>query len=147
MISEELKKYIRESLVIGKTAEDISRALLGTGWQESDISGAFQELRVMSEQQIKTVKRKTTRPFIYSAFIFVVILLIGAILYLWQDRFDLSNTNAQKVRDFYTRLAQSHIFFADTGEMVFPEEQKFITQKSEYIQNQKSFVEADLRTM
>ena len=44
MTTEELKKYVRESFVSGKTVEDIQQALLGVGWQEIDIHETFQEL-------------------------------------------------------------------------------------------------------
>lgn len=149
MVTEELKKYIRESFVSGKTGEDVQQTLLGAGWQEIDIREAFQELGILkqspnSQPQDKT---KTRQIFVYSTFICAIVVLSGTIFYLWQDRLDLTNTNAQKVREFYTRLAQSQISFTDAGEMVFPDEQKFITQKAEYIQNKNSFIEADLRAM
>lgn len=148
MVTEELKKYIRESFVSGKTIEDIQQALLGTGWQEVDIREAFHELGIIKGRQIQSRDTtKKTRLFVYSTFICTIVVLSGTIFYLWQDRLDLSNTNTQKVREFYTHLSQSQISFTDTGEMVFPDEQKFLTQKDEYIQNKNSFIEADLRAM
>ncbi len=149
MVTDELKKYIQESFISGKTIEDIQQALLGTGWQEIDIHEAFHELGIIKKPPNfqSRDKIKITRPFVYSAFICTIIILSGVIFYLWQDRLNLSNTNTQKVREFYTRLAQSQISFTNSGEMVFPDEQKFLTQKAEYIQNKNNFIEMDLRTM
>lgn len=148
MITEELKKYIQDSFASGKTIEDIYKALLDNGWQEVDIRKTFQDLGIIKDQQNQPLnKARAKRLFVYSIFICIIVLLSGAIFYLWRDRLDLSNINTQKVREFYTQLAQSQISFADTGEMVFPDEQKFITQKMEYIQSKNNFIEANLRTM
>ena len=148
MTTEELKKYVRESFMSGKTVEDIQQALLGADWQEIDIHETFQELGIIKSHQIQSRDQtKSTRLFVYLTFVCVTVVLSGAIFYLWQDRLDLSNTNTQKVREFYTHIAQSQISFTDAGKMVFPDEQKFLTQKTEYIQNRVSFVEANLRTM
>lgn len=149
MVTEELKKYIRESFASGKTIENIQQALLGTGWQEVDIHEAFRELGIIKQASNfqSRDKTNTTRVFVYSIFVCAVVVLSSTVFYLWQDRLDLSNTNAQKVREFYTRLAQSQISFTDAGEIVFPDEQKFLTQKDEYIQNKNSFVEVELRAM
>ncbi len=156
MVTGELKKYIQESFISGKTTEDLQQTLLGAGWQEVDIREAFQELEISavvskhiepasnSNPQRKTYAKQWS---VYSTLIFAIVILGGATFYFLQDRLDLSNTNTQKVREFYTRLAQSQISFTNTGEMVFPDEQKFITKKAEYIQNKNSFIEADLRTM
>lgn len=148
MATEELKKYIQDSFASGRTIEDVYKALLDNGWQEVDIRKAFQDLGIIKDYQNQSLnKTKTKRLFIYSVFICVIILLSGATFYLWRDRLDLSNINEQKVREFYTQLSQSQISFTDTGEMVFPDEQKFITQKMGYIQNKNNFIEANLRTM
>lgn len=149
MVTDELKKYIRESFVSGKTVEIIQQALLEAGWQDIDIRNALQELGIIKQSSDfqSRDKTKTRRIFVYSTFICVIVVLSGATLYLWQDRLDLTNTNAQKVREFYTRLAQSQISFTDTGEMVFPDEQKFLTQKAEYIKNKNNFIETDFRAM
>lgn len=146
---DELKKYIRESFVSGKTTKNIRQDLLGTGWQDADIREAFLELGIIKRVSTFQPRDKTsaTRVFVYSIFVCVIIVLSGAIFYLRQDRLDLANTNAQKVREFYTRLAQSQISFTDAGEIVFPDEQKFLTQKAEYIQNKNSFIEVNLRAM
>lgn len=149
MPTDELKRYIRESFISGKTREEIRRALITVGWQEVDINAAFQELGIVksSSNSQSPDKAKARRIFVYTVFICATIILSGSVFYLWQDRIDLSNTNARKVREFYGRLAESQVSFTDAGEMVFPDEQKFITQKAEYIQNKESFIEADLRAM
>lgn len=131
MVTEELKKYIIESLRFGKEIKDIQQTLLATGWQEVDIREAFQELGIV--KKISNFhfqgKAKAWQLIIYSTFICAIAVLGSTTFYLWQNRLDLSDTNAQKVREFYTRLAQSQISFIDSGEMVFPDEQKFFLKK------------------
>ncbi len=168
MATDELKKYIKEALQAGKDFNDIQQTLLKAGWSEVYIQQAFKELEITeqsflleSENKFKTkIPRDESRGFtrarwlvgiktliVYSILLFIIVILGGIILYLWQDRLDLKNTNIQKVREFYTRLSQSQISFTDTSDMVFPDEKKFITQKNQYIQDKTSFIEANLRTM
>lgn len=81
-------------------------------------------------------------------FLISIIALSGGVIYgFWHDRLDLANTNSQKVREFYAHLANSQISFTDAGEIVFPDEQKFLTQKAEFTLNKESFIEVNLRTM
>jgi len=148
MVTDELRNYIRESLASGRSVAEIQKTLLVAGWQEADVRDAFRELEVARQpaQGRSQDSGKAMQLLAYPALIGVV-LLSGATFYLWQDRLDLANTNTQKVREFYTQLAQSQIAFTDAGEMVFPDEQKFLTQRAEYEQNKTSFIEADLRAM
>lgn len=149
MITNELREYIRQSFISGIAAEEIQQKLLGVGWQESDIRGAFQELGIVMQQPQSSSTRKAKTVKILSYFILVtaVIALSGTAIYLWRDRIDLSHTNAQKVREFYAHLAKSQISFTDAGKIVFPDEQRFLTQKAEYLRATESFIEIDLRTM
>lgn len=147
MVTEELKKYIRESLAQGKGMEEISKGLSNAGLEGGAIEEALHELGVTKKETGGSEKGNLARVFIYTAFICTTALLGSALFYLWQDRLDLAQTNTQKVRDFYTRMAEAQVSFTDTGNLVFPDEQKFLTQKSEYIQSKTSFIEADLRTM
>lgn len=99
------------------------------------------------EERAQYLRARKWRWALYAFFVCVVAVLSGIMYYLWQDRLDLANTNAQKTREFYTRLAESQISFTDAKEMVFPDAQKFLTQKAAYIQDSVSFVEADLSAM
>ena len=149
MITDELRKYVHDARTSGKSPEEIARDLLVSGWQEADVMQVIQELR-QSEQTSKPQKRQArllAQPAVTLVLAVIVILLGGTSAYLWNDRLDLADTNSQKVRDFYAQLAQSQIAFTDAGEMVFPDEQKFLTKKAEYIESKTSFIEADLRTM
>ncbi len=148
MLTDELKEYIRQASASGATAEDIKQKLLEAGWPETDIREAIQEFNILTQQPLSS-SRKTifTKNFAYIILVGAILALGGATFYLWQERLDLSNTNAQKVRDFYARLAESQISFTDAGEIIFPDEQKLIDQKAEYIQAKKSFIDVDLRAM
>lgn len=137
MVSEELKNYVKDVLASGRTHEEIRQALLGVGWQEVDINEVFKTFEISAPR----------RPVGYLIFVGVIVLLLGAIFFLWQDRLDLSDTNTQKVRDFYSQMANSKVSFTDAGTMVFPDEQKFLSQKTEYVFDKKNFVEVNLRTM
>lgn len=77
----------------------------------------------------------------------IIAILCGVIFGFWQDRINLSNTNSQKIREFYIRLASSQISFTDAGEMVLPDEQNFLNQKSQYILNKENFIEINLGNM
>ena len=149
MITDELRKYVHDARTSGKSPEEIARDLLVAGWQETDVMQVIQELR-QGEQTSKPQKRQArllAQPAVTFVLAGVVIALSVTSFYLWEDRLDLADTNSQRVRDFYAQLAQSQIAFTDAGEMVFPDEQKFLTKKAEYIENKMDFVEADLRTM
>ena len=148
MVTEELRQYIRESFSTGKSAGEIQKDLLVAGWQEGDVKQALQEFE--SAKQSPNVEPhvagSATKLLAYLGLAGVVVFG-GTTLYLWQDRLDLADTNAKKVQEFYAQLAQSQVAFTDAGEMVFPDEQKFLTQKAAYIEEKKSFIEADLQTM
>jgi hypothetical protein len=150
MITDELRKYVNDAHTAGKSLELIARDLLLAGWQEADVLQVIQEFQQrtgLSKPQKTRDVRMLAQPVVTLVLVGVVIALGGTSVYLWKDRLDLADTNSQKVRDFYAQLAQSQVAFTDAGEMVFPDEQKFLTKKAEYIENKASFVEADLRTM
>lgn len=159
MVTDELKNYIRESLQTRQTKEEVARSLIAAGWSISDIEEALMLLGVESrvsskvevnkdEADIETQIKTSRSPwFGYAALAGVIVILSGVIFAFWQDRMDLTQTNTQKVRDFYTRIAESQISFTDAGEMVLPDKQKFLSQKAEYNSKKESFVEINLRTM
>lgn len=160
MVTEELKKYIEASLNSGQTLEEIARSLVAAGWSISEIEETFKILRAQSKpvsaetsaNKIKVVssrQKKYNERFRlgYAIFVGIIAVLSAVIFIFWRDRTDLAETNTQKVRDFYTNLAQSQVSFTDAGEMVFPDEQKFLSQKEENILNKENFIEINLRTM
>ena len=71
----------------------------------------------------------------------------GVIAFLWHDRLDLTDTNDAVVRQFFVRLAEGNIGFTDAGDLVFPDDKRFLDAKQSLIQQKKSFVEADLTEM
>lgn len=77
----------------------------------------------------------------------VVGLLGGVVTFLWNDRLDLADTNNTAVQQFFVRLAEGNVGFTDAGDLVFPDDQKFLDAKQELVQQKKSFVEADLTLM
>ncbi len=109
----------------------------------------FERFKKNTEPSIEMYGQKETKPGrgTYVFLLGVIFILIGVIVVMWLGRMDLSKTNEQKVRDFYTKLSSSQIAFTDTGDIVFPDEQKFISQKQQYVQDKISFVEANLKTM
>jgi hypothetical protein len=74
-------------------------------------------------------------------------MLGASTFYLWNNKINLADTNSKKVQEFYTKLSDSQVAFTDAGEMVLPDEQKFLTQKDTYIKEGTDFIEANLRTM
>jgi len=160
MVTDELKNYVLESFKSGHTKEEIARSLVAVGWSVFDIKEAIRLFiqtqpkasSIVSESKIEHVAKYSTevsrRPVLgYAIFVSVIAILGGAIFALWHERLDLSNTNSSKAREFYTRFAESQITFTDVGKMVFPDEQKFLTQKQEYISTKESFIEVNLRSM
>ena len=149
MITDELRKYVRDARAFGKSSDEITKDLLIAGWQEIDVHQVLQEFQTMAQETKPQthIARRFTQSTVTLALIGIVFVLGGTSVYLWQDRLNLADTNSQKVREFYAQLAQSQIAFTDAGEMVFPDEQKFLTKKAEYIENETSFIEADLRAM
>lgn len=89
----------------------------------------------------------TENPLLHKAFAAVIAVLATANLVLLLDRIDLSNTNSQQVQDFYSQLSNGQVGFTDTGQFIFPDEEKFLDLKGDYIKNGLSFVEINLRTM
>lgn len=51
MGTDELKKYIQESLAAGKTIEIIKQSLLEAGWHEVDVSKVFEEMGMMKKSR------------------------------------------------------------------------------------------------
>ena len=148
MVTEELREYVRECLASGKARDLVLRDLLSLGWQEAEIHEVLQgEMPDVTSSTRLAGLINITSSLALPALVGIILVLVGTTLYLWNERLDLSNTNTQKVREFYTQLAQSQIAFTDAGEMVFPDEQEFLSQKAAYVQDKNSFIEADLRTM
>jgi len=85
----------------------------------------------------------------YSVVVLLVLVgvLAGGVVYLWNERIDLADRNAEEVRNFYAQLSQSQVEFTDSGRIVFPDEQKFISEKEELVAQKENFVEVDLRAM
>lgn len=77
----------------------------------------------------------------------MVVVLITIVVLLLQDRLDLSQTNQQRVQEFYQKLSGSQVAFTDAGEFIFPDERKFLDLKDRYTKDKESFVEIDLREM
>ncbi len=84
---------------------------------------------------------------IHKIFYVAITVLAAAVVFLLQDRIDLSKTNQQKVQEFYQKLSNSQVAFTDSGEFIFPDEKKFLDLKSQYIKDGERFVEIDLRAM
>lgn len=139
MVTEELKNYVREALKFGQTKEEIKKSLIAAGWSISDIE------KVLSEITVKKIK--PTIWLSYAILVGVITVLSGVIFVFWNERINLADTNSQKTREFYAHLAQSQISFTDAGEIVFPDEQRFLSQKTEYNLKKESFIEVNLHTM
>ena len=144
MADEEIKKYVRDSLGAGVPREKIRTALLEAGWSEADMIHAFKVCEAPG--YVSPGKRRGwIQPFF--AFFMIICAVSAGIYFIWQDRLDLANTNSARVRNFYSRLATSEISFTDSGDIIFPDEQKFLTKKEEYEQAKQDFIEANLKTM
>ncbi len=76
----------------------------------------------------------------------IIAFLTIIVLLLWQNRIDLSKTNKQQVQDFYVKLSNSQVSFTDSGDFIFPGEQKFLDLRKQYINSGERFVELNLRT-
>ena len=85
--------------------------------------------------------------FFVSFLVAITVTSLGLSFRLMNERIDLTETNKEKVQSFFSRLANSQISFAENGEIVFPDEKKFLNYKKNYIENEASFVEVDLRKM
>jgi D-alanyl-D-alanine carboxypeptidase/lipoprotein-anchoring transpeptidase ErfK/SrfK len=148
MVTDELKGFVSQSIASGVSASHIRATLSDTGWGASDIEEVFRSLGITEPVPTRSIMHRIVpQKVVYGVLASVILVLGGTTSYLFVDRFDLSKTNEQEVRDFYTRLSNSKISFTDTGDMVFPDEQKFLTKKSALIANRESFVEVDLRAM
>jgi len=140
MVADELKNYIRSSLAKGNNINDISKNLLENGWLETDILDALSSLGFY-----KSKPQKTSR--ILVLFIILIIVSVSSTLYFWKNDLNLSDTNSKKVQNFYANLSASQIAFTNAGEMIFPDEQKLLNKKEEYMKSRINFIEANLQTM
>lgn len=86
-------------------------------------------------------------PLLHKILAAIIAFLTVISLLLWQNRIDLSKTNKQQVQDFYVKLSNSQVSFTDSGEFIFPDEQKFLDLRKQYINSGERFVELNLRTM
>ncbi len=152
MITDELRDYVRKARTQGKGIDEITKDLLIVGWTPEQVAELIAEYRAQTppEQTEAVPASRVALPHVSSAIISLgalVLCLAGLNAYLWVDRIDLSETNTREVQEFYARLTESTIAFTDAGELVFPDEQKFIDKQSEFIGEKRDFIEANLRTM
>jgi hypothetical protein len=148
MKSKELQQYIKEALEAGETKERVVQKLLHAGWGQETVGQALEDMQQHTSaptQQKK--KRGHITTYTIAMLLVLVVVLAGGVVYLWNERIDLSNHNAQEVRNFYAQLSRAEVSFTDSGQMVFPDEQRFISEKEELIAQKKNFVEVDLRAM
>ena len=152
MVTPELRKFVADSLALNKSIPAIKKELVSIGWNTKDINSVLKEARAAVETTTQTVTPTTTpRSFkhvvMYTFLVIIICALSVVSYYLWKTQMDLSDMNSLKVREFYTELAHAQISYNDAGDIIFPDEQKFLTQKETYIQQETSFIEANLRTM
>lgn len=150
MASDELDKYVHDATTSGKSIDEVVRDMVVMGWREGDARTVVNgSLRKQPEEEALVNPLRSKMPYLtVIAVLTITVLAFGAIsMYLWHDRLDLADMNDTRVREFYTQIAESQVAFTDTGEMVFPDERKFIAKKTQYIERKENFVEADLRTM
>lgn len=145
MVINDLKDYVRKSLINGKKIGQIREELLNFGFLSLDIEDLFCELGIVNVCDRKNSGTKSSYLNIIS--FLLIITLAGVSVYLWNDRLDLSDVNSKKVKEFYSGLTQAQIAFSDTGDLVFPDQQKVLNQKEEYMESGTSFIEADLKNM
>jgi lipoprotein-anchoring transpeptidase ErfK/SrfK len=154
MVTPELRKFVADSIALNKTIPAIKKELVSIGWNTKDISEALKEAvtpLAVAPVTVPATPPKTPRSLthivIYTFLVLIICALSAVSYYLWKTQMDLSDMNSLKVREFYTELAHAQISYNDAGEIVFPDEQKFLTQKETYVQQESSFIEANLRTM
>ncbi len=154
MVTAELRKFVADSLALNKSIPAIKKELVSMGWNTRDINSALKQVTAPITAipvEVPATPIKTPRSFrhiiIYTLLLIIILALSAVSYYLWKTQMDLSDMNSLKVREFYTELAQAQISYNDAGDIIFPDEQKFLTQKETYIQQESSFIEANLRTM
>ena len=154
MVTPELRKFVVDSLALNKSIPAIKKELVSIGWNTKDISAALKEAVTPLSATPATVPAtlaKTPRSLkhvvMYTLLMIIILALSAVTYYLWKTKVDLADTNSVKVREFYTELAHAQISYNDAGDIIFPDEQKFLTQKETYMQQETSFIEANLRTM
>lgn len=148
MTSTHIQQYIQEALKAGETKEVVVQKLLHAGWDEKTVERALEKIQQHTQPSVRQKKKQgllTTYAIV--VLLVLVMMLAGGVVYLWNERTDLSDHNAEEVRNFYAQLSQSQIEFTDSGRMVFPDEQRFISEKEELIVQKENFVEVDLRAM
>ncbi|HEY4514955.1 MAG TPA: L,D-transpeptidase family protein [Candidatus Paceibacterota bacterium] len=105
-----------------------------------------EEIPIIIEEGDSTNKLRRYAREIVMLVILVFVLGVSTI-YLWQNRLDLADTNNTRVQEFYAKIAEANVSFTDAGEMIFPDEQEFLSKKEQYLRDKTSFVEANLRYM
>lgn len=150
MVTPELRKFVADSIASNKSITEIRKELIAAKWNARDIHAVLKELPtipVLAPSNDSPSSKMLPAPLIYTVLTALILVLSGTTYYFWKSKLDLSDSNNQKVREFYTRLAQAQISYTDAGDIIFPDEQKFATQKSSYIDEKMDFIEANLRTM
>ena len=156
MSRQKLLQYIRQAHDRGVSIEEIQQELKTVGWGEVEITDAlntFKPKRVTKkalEEITPTVKRPSMPWFHIGMYTFCIACIVTLIWFLViaertkDDRVDMQNPTVQA---FLHSLSKSQVSFTDAGDIVFPDEEKFLTRKETYIQEQKNFVAADLQKM
>ncbi|MBI2024497.1 MAG: L,D-transpeptidase family protein [Candidatus Harrisonbacteria bacterium] len=84
---------------------------------------------------------------LYGFLLSIIGILSGLVFRFWHDQGDLVKIKEKAALEFYGKLADSQNNFIDAREFVFPDEQKFLDSKKEYVNLGSDFIEIDLRQM
>lgn len=147
---QELNDYVQQARAALMSDEDICARLLESGWSMADIEEALHlgPAIVSGKSTVNKSRRFVSVATVATICLLVVIVGLGGVVaLLWHDRIDLTQTNNAAVRHFFVRLAEGSVGFTDAGDLVFPDDKKFFDAKQQFIQEKKSFVEADLTAM
>lgn len=103
-------------------------------------------------QNVPLIRRFNTLPHTLHALLYGVLVActVGFAflsLSLMQTKAHIEDANDAKIRDALTTLTQGQIGFEESGKMIFPDEQKFLSTKQAYSAAKKDFIVADLKAM
>ncbi len=148
MDTERLEEYISQATRFGLSHKEIVKNLRRAGWDTEEIRRAFKHGKHIPAHHKSAFGKYPRKWFVYFILLLIALILIGVIAYLLKSRATTpQHIERHQVIETKNTPDIKEEVFTDTQTLVLPDKEKVLEQRSSYIEEKISFIEADLRSM
>lgn len=141
---KELRDYIEHCLDAGLELARIEKILTDVGWARDHLHEVFGE--VLHKRHTSKKRVGSDKSLLYAASAIFVLLVLGFATFHIQDIERAPDASALSRGDT-SHASSIHEEIEDNFESIYPSEEEFLSTKNKYIEEKKSFIEADLQNM